>query len=55
MDDQTKDLKLEKCRKRLSQTRKKSAKTEARKKESKFLKRTGSKDCMYKFHLLKFF
>ena len=50
MDNKTKDLKLEKDKKRLSQTRKeKSAKRElenARKKESKLLRKTGSKDCM---------
>ena len=50
MDNQAKDLKLEKVRMRLLQTRKeKSAERElknARKKESKLLKKTGSKDCM---------
>ena len=49
MDKQAKDLKLEKDRTRLSQMRKKSAKRElenARKKEIKLLKKTGSKDCM---------
>ena len=49
MDNQAKDLKLEKDKKRLSQTRKeKIAKREldnARKK-SKLLKKTGFKDCM---------
>ena len=47
MDNQTKDLKLEKDKKRLSQTRKgKSAKRElenARKEERKLLKKTESK------------
>ena len=50
MDNQTKDLKLEKYKKRLSQTRKeKSVERElenARKKEIKLLKKTGSTDCM---------
>ena len=47
MDNQVKDLKLEKDKKRLSQTRKEnSGKRElenARKKERKLLKKTGSK------------
>ena len=50
MDNQAKDLKLEKDGARLLQTRKeKNAKRElenVRKKESKFLKKTGFKDCM---------
>ena len=50
MDNRAKDLKVEKDKKRLSQTRKeKSAKRElenARKEESKLLKKTGFKDCM---------
>ena len=49
MDNQAKDLKLEKDRSRLSQTRnEKSAKKElenARKKENKLVKKTRSKDC----------
>ena len=56
MDNQAKDLKLEKDRMTLSQTRKgKSVKRKlenARKKESKLLKKIGSKDCMWKFYLL---
>ena len=59
MVNQPKDLKLKRDKKRLSQTRKeKSVKSEienARKKESKLLNKTRSKDCMYKFYLLKFF
>ena len=50
MDNQAMDLKLKKDRTRLSQTKKeKSAKRErenARKIESKVLKKTGWKDCM---------
>ena len=50
MDNQAKNLKLEKDIMRLSQTRKeKSSKSElenARKIESGLLKKTGSKDCM---------
>ena len=59
MHNQAKDLKLEKYRTRLLQTRKeKNAKRElenARKKESKLLKKTRSKDCMKKFYVPKFF
>ena len=50
MNNETEDLKFEKDKQRLSQTRKeKSAKRElenARKKESKLLNKTGCKDCM---------
>ena len=50
MDNESKDLKLEKDKKSLSQTREeKSAKKKlenARNKESKLLKKSGSKDCM---------
>ena len=50
MDNQSKNLTLEKGKKKLSQTREeKSAKEElenARMKDSKLLKKTGCKDCM---------
>ena len=50
MDNEAKDLKLAKYRTSLSQMREeKNAKKElenASKKESKLLKKTGSKDCM---------
>ena len=44
MDNQAKDLKLEKHRTRLSETRKKSTKRELENVRKKLLKKTGTKD-----------